>query len=60
MNKHLKRLVLGTAQFGSANGIKNLKKKNLINHINILKKAKKNKIKYIDTAPSYKEKEKKI
>jgi hypothetical protein len=60
MNKHLKRLVLGTAQFGSAYGIKNLKKKNLINHINILKKAKKNKIEYIDTAPAYNESEKKI
>ncbi len=35
MNKHLKRLILGTAQFGSAYGIKNLKKKKLKKHINI-------------------------
>jgi len=43
MNKHLKRLVLGTAQFGSAYGIKNLKKKKLINNIKNLKKTKKKK-----------------
>ena len=60
MNNHLKKLILGTAQFGYSYGIKNSKKKNSINHANILKRAKKNKIKYIDTSPAYGKSEKKI